>query len=113
MDRVDADLFLKDKKAGKIQHKNFVRIKAGESSSEKVAINIPFSDTMLFTEKRPDTLTVDALVYLSLLAGTTDISTPIPVHVKKDIPIPWDKIDKQVNSREDEIKSRVKKFLKK
>ena len=97
LDHVDADIYVEQSKAATVQHRNFVRIKAKSSVTEKVGITIPMQASWL-TGARPDTATIDALVYVNVLIGSFTLPTPIEVPVKKIVPIPWDRIEKEAKA---------------
>jgi len=112
VDHVNADIYLEQKKVGTLQHKNFVRIKAGSSAVERIAVNVPFSAGLLLTGKRPETLTIDATVYINILVGNYTLPTPAAMPVKKTVPVPWDKIDRDLSSKKENVSGKIKKFLK-
>jgi LEA14-like dessication related protein len=113
LDHIDADLYLEQKKVGNIQHKNFVRIAAKSSSSEKVEFNIPFSDAWLLAGKRPELLTIDAMVYVNILIGNFTLAAPMEVPVKKVVHIPWGRVDAETASRKNAVGSPLEKSFKK
>ena len=97
LDHVDADILIDGKKAAAVSHKNFVRIKAKSSVTEKAAVNIPFSAEWV-TGKRPETVTIDGEVYLNIMIGDYTLPAPTAVKIKKTVPIPWDRIAKALVS---------------
>lgn len=96
LDQVDADIYLDGKKTTTINHKKFMRIKGKESAIEKIELNLPGAELLNLVGKRPETMTVDAKIFVNVLIGSVTLETNIAVPVKKTFPIPWDKIDEQI-----------------
>jgi LEA14-like dessication related protein len=113
LDHVDADLYLDQTKVGTVNHKNFVRIPAKSSVTEPIEVQIPFSAAWILAGSRPQNLTIDATVYVNIMIGKFTLSTPFAVPVKKTVPIPWDKIDKEIDKQKSELGGKVKKLFKK
>ncbi len=115
LDRVEGDIYLDRYKTSKISHPRFVRIPAGEKKTEKIRLKVDFGKTLKAASRRPENITIEAKVYMTIMIGTITLKTPIAITVKQTFPIPWGEIKKQVKKQGgkafDKIKKR-KKFKK-
>ncbi|TAL35424.1 MAG: hypothetical protein EPN93_10350 [Spirochaetes bacterium] len=98
LDRVEADIYLDRDKTTSIEHKKFLRLKGKDSAIEKIDLSLPASALFKLAGKRPETVTVDAKVFVNILIGSFTLETSISVPVKKTFPIPWDKIDAEIDT---------------
>jgi LEA14-like dessication related protein len=103
LDSVDGDLYLDDAKTTDIIHKNFVRIKKGQSSVEKIYVSVPVGSVMKLLGHKPENITVDARVKVNILIGSHTLETPFVAHVKKTFPIPWDRINEMFQKKLDQV----------
>jgi len=86
-------------------HNRFVRIAAGASSTEPVAVGIPFAGVLKSLGHRPEKLGIKAKLWVTLLIGKATWETPIVIPVSVEIPIPWDQIDAYVAQREKQLEA--------
>jgi LEA14-like dessication related protein len=93
LDHIDAGVFIEGRKVADLSHKNFVRIKAGSSADEKVALNVPFSSAWILG-KRPHSASIEGTIYAAVMIGEYTLSSTIERPVKTNVPLPWDKIGK-------------------
>lgn len=102
LDRVEGDVLLDALKMTDIDHKKFLRIRASETVVDKISIGVALNNAIKSLGKKPETITVSAKVYVSLLIGDSTIETPIAITVTKTFPIPYDKINEMVEQKKNQ-----------
>lgn len=99
LDHVEADIFLDKHKALQVKHNKFVRIPVGAVKTEPFSMKVPLTSAFRIIGKKPKSLTVKAKIYMTLMLGSSQVSSPIPFVIEKTVPIPWKKINQEVNAR--------------
>lgn len=110
LDHLEADIYIDKTKVSKVNHKKFTRINPGKESVEKINVKVPFDEMKGFYLKKPKTITFDAKVYVNILIGDYTLETPWVISIKKTILIPYNKIQKIIDKKKNEI---VNKYIKK
>ena len=105
LDHADLSFFLDGNHVLDAAHKRFVRIAPQASSTETAAARVPFGGVLKSLGHRPDTLTVKAKLWVTLLVGKDTWETPIVIPLQKDFPIPWDQINVYVAQRQKQIEN--------
>lgn len=108
LDRVEAEIFLDEKKLTDLAHKNFVRIAPQNFAVEKIALEIGFNAISSAAQKKPENITVQATVYINILIGSFTLKTPFAVAVKKTFPIPYDLIEKEIQKKKNAAVDKLK-----
>ena len=113
LDHLEGDILLdKKNKVLALAHKKFIRVKPKASVTEKIATEIPFAGIINQIGKRPEYLTVDANIWLTLLVGESNWEAPIPLPVSITVKIPWDQIDAKIEQKKQEAKDAADKAAK-
>jgi hypothetical protein len=96
LDRAEADLWLEGNKLSSVENTNFLRIRPGAKGTAVIPVSLGFDAIADSLDRRPDNITVEAKLFLTLLIGKMTLETPVEFGVKKTFPIPYDSIDKAV-----------------
>jgi len=99
LDSITGDIFLDRYKTSQIQHKHFVRIQPGEIKTEKVRLKVDFGKTLKAASKRPEKITLQAKVYMTIMIGSYTLKTPFAIKVRATFPIPWKEITRQAKKQ--------------
>lgn len=84
-------------------HKRFVRIAPAASSTEAMAVGLPFAGIMKSLGHRPANIGIKARLWVTLLIGKDTWETPLVIPVEVEVPIPWDQIDVFVAQKKKQI----------
>lgn len=113
LDHADLKFFLDKNPILETAHKNFVRIAPKASSTEPVAVTLPFGGIVKTLGHRPETIGVKAKLWVTLLVGKATWETPLVIPVEVEVPVPYDQIDALVAAKkkqlEDEAAAQAKK----
>jgi hypothetical protein len=115
LDHADLSFFLDNNHVLDTAHDNFVRIAPNASSTEPVAVGLPFAGILKSLGHRPETLSIKARLWVTLLVGKDTWETPVVIPLEVDVPVPYDQIDAFVAQRkkqlEDEAVDQAKKRI--
>jgi hypothetical protein len=103
LDHADLAFSLDGDPVLEVAHKNFVRIAPSASSTEAIAVDIPFSGIVKSLGRRPEKLGIKAKLWVTLLVGKDTWETPIVIQAEAELPIPYDQIDAFVAERQKEL----------
>ena len=84
-------------------HKKFVRIAPSASSTETIAVHLPLGGIIKSLGHRPETITVKAKLWVTLLVGKETWKTPIVIPVEYEMPIPYDQIDAAIAKEKEKL----------
>lgn len=113
LDKVEGDLLLDEYKTLNLSHKKFIRIKPKESKSEPIVVHIPFRTAMKNLGHRPENLTVKAKLYMTVMIGEKNITSPYPFEAEKTFPIPWDQINAELKKQGGKLEEKAEDLKKK
>jgi|SRR5208337_4407137 len=103
LDHADLSFSLDKNPVLDITHKNFVRIVPKASSTETVAVGLPFAGILKSLGHRPDTLGIKAKLWVTLLIGKDTWETPLVIPLEVEVPVPYDQIDVFVAQKQKQL----------
>lgn len=109
VDHANLSFFLDKHPVLDLAHPQFVRIPAGKSEVNTVAVTLPFSGIAATLGHRPEVIGVKAKLWMTLLVGKDTWETPVVIPVEFDVPIPYDQIDALVMAKKKELEDQAKK----
>jgi hypothetical protein len=99
LDHADLSFFLDKNHVLDAAHKSFVRIVPNASSTEPVAVGLPFAGILKSLGHRPETIGIKAKLWVTLLVGKDTWETPVVIPLEVEVPVPYDQIDPFVAQR--------------
>ncbi|MGA2641741.1 MAG: hypothetical protein ABSG21_12670 [Spirochaetia bacterium] len=103
LDHADLSFFLDKNPVLDMSHKNFVRIVPRASSTETVAVGLPFAGILKSLGHRPQTLGIKAKLWVTLLVGKDTWETPVVIPLEVEVPVPYDQIDVFVAQKQQQL----------
>jgi hypothetical protein len=103
LDHADLAFFLDKSPVLEVAHKNFVRIAPLASSTEAIAVTIPFAGIVKSLGHRPEKIGIKAKLWVTLLIEKDAWETPIVVPMEVEVPIPYNQIDAFVAERQKQL----------
>jgi len=112
LDHFDAIVSLNNNKVLEFKHNVFKRIKPGEKSIEKINFELPFDSIKL---KKPEKIGFTVTFYMNIIIGSITLKDIFKITISKEFNVPYDEINKIIDSAKDKIintvKDRVEKEL--
>jgi hypothetical protein len=103
LDHAEFSFFLDKNPILDLAHKKFTRIAPAASSTEAIAVGIPFAGIVKSLGHRPEKIGVKAKLWVTLLIGKDTWETPIVIPVEVELPIPYDQIDAFVAEKQKQL----------
>ena len=113
LDHADLVFSLDKNQVLETAHKKFVRIAPQGSASEPVAVTVPFAGVIKSLGHKPETLGVQAKLWVTLLVGKDTWETPLVIPVSVTVPIPYDQINAFVAKKQKELDDEAAALAKK
>ncbi len=115
LDHADVSFFLDNHHVLDAAHNKFVRIVPTASSTEPIAVGLPFAGILKSLGHRPETLGIKAKLWVTLLVGKSTWETPVVIPFEAEVPVPYDQIDAFVAQKrkqmEDEAADQARKKI--
>lgn len=103
LDHADLSFFLDNNHVFDMAHNKFVRIVPAASSTEPIAVGLPFAGILKSLGHRPETLGIKANLWVTLLVGKSTWETPVVIPLEVEVPVPYDQIDAFVAERKKQL----------